>query len=1073
MFEKRFLYYADDYAYYKLKETRLIYNTNVPSNPGQSPSLSQLPDDFEAQNKRSMVLHDTQIGLSTVLSQEEKDKIDSINKAKDEISTFDNSYGYENDPVKIEEFEVESKKSEDEFSPMTLSKLKEETNPDYKNWNYTNNEGLSKILVELRAMKINTDSPFYKSLFSILYNANAYITDGDFPAGVEARIFADPIKYEAEIGQIVDKDKNFNGKLYIASIKHIIAIQQMFLKVDVDTFVSEEASWGDKAGDKLNGVVGDIGKDFKKALKEKNLPKLLMYGFGGFLAYKAGQEIWDTKGGKGGLYIGGLAALVYLTGNGKAFEKYLNTQGITPDKAIDQIMDYSGDGGALKGFLESIGANRENLEDILGSVPNSVDNLEYIVNQSSSPASIEVKRRGIDEETLTKLKDTNLADLIELKKMSDQTDPMAKFIPPNHEVLKGIFPEYRFVKNPVFRKETELAEIKKQSGILETGGIDSSFTNYVDMGKMIFNIVAAMQIGYDDIVKPNDNKYSRMSFDEAMKSPECEGMKVRHFLHALREYTIKDFKEAVESFFAFSDKALGDKKDDFDLKINSQNRKTGIYNVTVFGMPMRAFKDTATSQIILYLTEDLPDGEPVNENHKVFLVLPDELKDGVFEQKFSEIVMKDKEKIETTIPSKTVEIMGKKYEKKDMEIGDFKRVSGVWVINVVSKSEKANGNEVILYVGEVNFDAKGKPVVKFSERTDFKDKKTRYEAKISAEAVLDNSSFVHIKEIFTNRNLMDASFTDPLEFEPVKLTTDGDFEFKLNGLSLKAIYDKDKNTYEVYSLNDNLFKFEAPSDFKNGLLVDTFVKPHEAEILKGGKITFNGKEYQDSDKTIDNIYWDSGKKAFVARIVSKDDQKIHLQDAIIKFDENNNPQLEFNIATQVKLEEVAKQQSIADQVDQLNEVNETLKTISRPFSGGIGNLDGYKSPDNYEISPDGKEITIKTFGHSFILYKEDENQWNFKESKLYAYKGYTLQQAIIMADFANKVFEARKGVSKEIPIFFLEGEFVFGIKTSWTQTKAKTFLPKNEVALMRKFFPNKDYIGWTNNVIKRVGDLFS
>lgn len=1092
-------------------ENRLLYISTI-DNPdsgsindpdskiGNAPAsaLSNAPEDND------VVPYSLSLDRSKVKSKsnEEREKVKAELDAKAKIDTFTNAYNGDDIDKNVENFEIDSKELDEspDFWEMPINQ--EKTKPDFKNWDYNTDAGLAKVYVEMDRLGIDVNSSFYKSVFAILRNGNRLISSGYFDSTQQTYLFSNPAINEAQISQIDDKNVNFNGKLYLKAVHQIVKVQQSLLKNVASTLQASEPSYGEKQGSKINGFVGDIVSDVQSAVKEKNIPKLLMYGLGGFLAYKGGEHIWKKPVGKGMIVIGGLASLLYLTGHGKWFEKFVTdakNEGVDKSKDMGTwILEKFGADEESIEMLKKLGITKDNVSDVLGGGLNSMDNLEYVLSMSSDPNAAEVKDMGVDEEMLLKIKDVNLNKLYELSRESDSLDPGAKFIPPNHELIKEFFPEFATIsKNAVFRKESDLKEIKEQSSIIQTGGFNSQFSNYVDAGKMLYNMVMAMKIGYGERIQRNDSKYNKLNFEQALNLENLKDGSVGNYLDALREYTNLDNSKYLERTLAmFKDLSKGSDKynESLDLKILKYNTMTGVSSVLLYGMPFKAHTDPITNKMNLYLSSDLDENKIPDQGNNIFMTLPDDLENGVFTKKFGEIVMADKDNIQKQIPKGDVEVDGVSYKRKDMVIGDFVRDSGTWVLTIVSKSELDKGNNVVLYMGEVTFTDKAKAYVEFNNRLKYKQRKEGYLKNRDLDNLNGAESFEHIQNVFTNFNVLYPQYKEFLNLEAISFNeTTKVYKVRLNGLLLKAKFDSINKNFDFYldkdvpddvEIDDTFSIFlSAPYNLNTDDLKNKYFDliKNDLEIPDNTIDLGNGVIVKKKDKIFssEGFIWNNSRKMWSLKLFSSNTpQKQHVQTLFLKFDDDNKlvSQVENSqivLAAQEKIEadlsaELAKKNAI-------EELNKEISSIERPFDqmdGGVGTSNSYTSPFNFEILEYGNKISIKTHGNIIYLARTSDGKWNFESRNMEADGGYSLQQAVVLADLANKV-SASNDKLNELDIFYKNDEFVVGNKTPLGDIKFTTFLSKDEVVRLKLLFSNWDEcIDWTQHVIDRARGRF-
>jgi len=948
-----------------IMENRLIKNTL-----DNKESPSSISSTVEVDNDLSFSLPEKK-----ELQKQTEEEL-TILRIQTKITTFESVFNKQDANENFIDFEKMSKKSTDDITPWDRNVNKSKTNPDYKNWDLHSEAGLAKTYNDLQKLGFDVESDFYKSVFAILLNAHNLISSGHFDQNPGNVVVQNPFLYKAQIENLVDPSVNYDGKLYMACLNHIIEIQQSLLKNDLSTFRHEEPSWGEKKGEKISGYVNDFVSGVQSAFKEKNIPKILMYGLGGFFAFKAGSHIWEKPIGRGAVVLGGIASLFYLSGNGKALENAFGRVADNGKKAagitlgagastIDYLMGIIGADPELITLVEALGLNKEKLTDILGDSLNSFDNLESVLSNSADPNSFEVKKMGINTNILYNIKDVNLKELNDLVKLSDQKDPMAKFIPPNSAILKKYFPEFATTTSlPVFRTAKELNDIKENSSIVKSGGFNNNYANYVETGKMLYNIVSAMRITYNENIKSNENKYFKMTFDQVISTDKLKDGTVLNYLDTLREYSAKDNEKFLAQLKLMIDNLPTNHPsytESLDFKIESFDKVNNIFTVRVFGMPMRAVFDHSTKNYELYLAKDVAKNEAITPNHAglMFLSIPSELKNGVFLNKFSNVFNDNAESLKASIPSGEIELNGKKYSKEDMIFGTFTRDAGKWIVPIISKSERDKGNEVILHVGIVHFGEDCNPVIEYKSRNEFAHIKDRFNQISSNNNNINNSNFEHINNYFNQINVHKPNFTDNIDFEPLSFDSDNNvYTVKINGVKFKAFYNSTSLNYEIYltsivpdntAINNQSVFFSIPNDLENGFLknlyFETFFKNNlrmtDTEFVIDGVVI--GKDNKSYIK--DELYYDKNRKAWILPIKENATGSSNIvENAIITQLENGSFQVRYENLMTVNLPEVKNTPTKSVTENPIYSIEKLkkdgfLKVINNDFEGqGFGKV---------------------------------------------------------------------------------------------------------------------------------------
>jgi hypothetical protein len=821
------------------------------------------------------------------------------------IDNFQNSFDSNDKQENINNFEAQSKERIKDFEPLLMAMNQSKIGPRYKDWKFNSDAGLVRIYHDFKELGIDVEGPFYKSVFAILNNTIRLIDSGQ----LESDIFSNPIINEEKIKSI-DNVANFDGELFLKAVNFIIDVQRELLKNDVSEELASEKSYGDKKMDWAGGALGDVVSGFKTAVAKRDWASLMLYGGIGFLGYKGIKHMMSKTSGKWAVYGTAVGALFYLSGNGAKLEKYIgdavrSTTGyegsLTPGEGLLKLIDLAGGDEQTKKLLMDLGITEDHLRQIMGSTPNSLDNLGIVVNGSAEPEASEIKSKGIDNNVLLKIKDVNLKDLYSLSMQSDAVEtPSPKFISPKHPVVKKFFPEFASTaipKSGYFHNIKDLQEFENQSNVFKQGfGVNASLGNYVETGRMIYNLVRAMRIGYNDKFPANNSKFLNVSFEEAINKDEYQNASVMNFLNALRTYTEIDNKRYMEKFLEVIKGFTGGKMSDkMDLKIIKINTVTSIYTVNVFGMPMRAYKDPSTDEVYLYLYKDLPsDNQVPTSSIPAFMVVPRDLEDHIFTRKFGEIVDGNKAEILNILPKEEITINGEKFEHKDLDFGEFRREHGKWSQEVIVK-DPDTGERIGVYLLDIGFDTSSKPVVEAFEILSYLNSRIEFNRIRPYETLTDHEKISNLKGTISSiEYLLKPRISDyPVISSEVEYDKDEKtYSFSLNGIPVKAVFDPDNLDYVIYNANGFVSK-DLSSVFikiplgirKDGDLREVFKPLYENPLNTAIDSYLSSNTLNASEVKISDAIFRQSEKKWIVEVHKNEDSSL-IQEFWISFDEN-------------------------------------------------------------------------------------------------------------------------------------------------------------------------------------------
>lgn len=433
----------------------------------------------------------------------------------------------------VEKFNLADSEARANIDRWKLSIDQEKANVKADSWDYQTIDGLDDIMSSIQRLGIDINDPFYKNCFGILRDAikkdkNSFLNDPNLKNS-----FKNPVQNLELIKDL--KSNNFNGELYAGAISHIMYIQSIALSNSDSRLKIGEKKGVDGYVDTAGNFIGDIGDDFKRAIKEKNWPAVAAYSAGGLMTLGLAGKLWDK-----------------LTGDGA---------GKSNKFVLLAILGVGMVAGGTKYGNDLLRLKDENL-DVDGS---SLDSMYGILNESPNPNIQKLKDR-IDFQTFSKVEDVYVTDLYNLSEKSNSYG--VNFISP-HE-FPNIFPEFNDVPPFDFSKGNKgLDKYADASTVMS-----SKRARFIEKGRELYDIVYAMKYSYENTLQKNDPTYNGLSFEQAINRPELNLGTVHNMFDAIRDNRdiellrrkndMEEITKNIETIFA----ERTDTNSKFDVKID-------------------------------------------------------------------------------------------------------------------------------------------------------------------------------------------------------------------------------------------------------------------------------------------------------------------------------------------------------------------------------------------------------------------------------------------------------------------------------------------------------------------------